>query len=324
MKYLIIFLFAATTCAIPLEEWNLFKAKYRKRYETKAEEQKRMKIFLKKKQMIEEHNENYKNGFETYHMTMNRFGDMTENELKEKANISYHKNNQCGVFIKSMRLKNIPDNVDWRQKGAVTPVQNQGNCWSSWAFSGIGSLEGQQFKKTNKLVQLSVQNLLDCSKAYGNLGCSGGRAAYAFNYIRDNGGVDLEEFYPYEGNDGSCRFKSAYVGAEDSGYTNIPRGDEDALEEAVASVGPIAVTVDGSQSSFAHYSGGVYYSENCSKELVNHSMLVVGYGVEKGQEYWLVKNSFGTDWGEAGYIKMAKNKNNNCGIASEGSYPLVQ
>ncbi|KAE8573494.1 procathepsin L isoform X2 [Halyomorpha halys] len=264
MKYLIIFLFAATTCAIPLEEWNLFKAKYRKRYETKAEEQKRMKIFLKKKQMIEEHNENYKNGFETYHMTMNRFGDM------------------------------------------------------------IGSLEGQQFKKTNKLVQLSVQNLLDCSKAYGNLGCSGGRAAYAFNYIRDNGGVDLEEFYPYEGNDGSCRFKSAYVGAEDSGYTNIPRGDEDALEEAVASVGPIAVTVDGSQSSFAHYSGGVYYSENCSKELVNHSMLVVGYGVEKGQEYWLVKNSFGTDWGEAGYIKMAKNKNNNCGIASEGSYPLVQ
>merc|ERR1712088_644745 len=164
---------------------------------------------------------------------------------------------------------------------------------------------------------------VDWRPQFGNNGCNGGLMDNAFRYIKANGGVDTESSYPYEGHEDDCHFKRRDVGETDKGFVDIPAGSERALKKAVATVGPVSVAIDASHESFQFYSHGVYDEPECDPEGLDHGVLVVGYGTYEGDDFWLVKNSWSEHWGLDGYIRMARNKDNQCGIASCASYPLV-
>ncbi len=295
---------------------------HQRNYNDDLEELNRYNIWQANKKIVEVHNA----GNHSFTLGMNQFAD-----LKNKEFVSMMNGYRSDLRSRSHSTKVFDydptgtktDTVDWRTKGYVTEIKNQGQCGSCWAFSTTGSLEGQTFKKSGKLVSLSEQNLVDCSGKYGNNGCKGGLMDNAFKYIKANDGIDTESSYPYRAHDERCTFKASDVGATDTGFVDIPHGNEDALMSAAGSVGPISVAIDASHSSFQLYKEGVYYERECSSSKLDHGVLVVGYGTESGGDYWIVKNSWGTRWGMEGYINMARNKNNNCGIATQASYPTV-
>jgi len=214
--------------------------------------------------------------------------------------------------------------VDWRTKGVVTPIKNQGDCGSCWSFSTTGSTEGAHALSTGNLVSLSEQNLMDCSTSYGNAGCDGGLMDYAFQYIIKNGGLDTEASYPYQGVNGNCHYTAANSGATLSAYTDVTSGSETALATAVLKQ-PVSVAIDASHTSFQLYTDGIYHDIFCSATKLDHGVLAVGFGTDttSSKNYWIVKNSWGTSWGQAGYIYMSKDRNNNCGIATSASYPTA-
>lgn len=334
---LIILAICASTQAISffdlvLEEWTTYKIEHKKSYDSKVEENLRMKIYMDNKRMIAQHNREYERGHVPYKLKMNKYGDLLRHEFVNQMNGFNKSINQQlraqklpigSTFIEPANVE-LPHTVDWRKDGAVTPVKDQGHCGSCWSFSSTGALEGQHFRQKGVLVSLSEQNLIDCSGSYGNNGCSGGLMDQAFQYIKDNKGLDTEKSYPYEEEDDKCRYNPRNSGASDVGFMDIPQGNERKLKAAVATVGPVSVAIDASHKSFQFYSEGVYYEPDCSSEDLDHGVLVVGYGTDdNGQDYWLVKNSWGDTWGDQGYIKIARNKDNHCGIATSASYPLV-
>jgi len=317
------------------EQWGSFKLAHKKKYASETEERFRMKIYMENAHKVAKHNQLYELGLVSYKLKVNKWADMLHHEfihtvngfnrtgVKENGEQVYNNVEEAITFISPANVK-LPDSVDWRDQDAVTPVKDQGHCGSCWSFSATGALEGQHFRKTGKLVSLSEQNLIDCSTKYGNNGCNGGLMDNAFKYIKDNHGLDTEDSYPYEAEDDKCRYSPRNSGATDRGFVDIPSGDEEKLMAAVATVGPISIAIDASHESFQLYSEGVYYDPQCSSEALDHGVLLVGYGTsEDGQDYWIVKNSWGSSWGDAGYVKMARNRDNNCGVATQASYPLV-
>ncbi|XP_013166127.1 PREDICTED: cathepsin L-like isoform X2 [Papilio xuthus] len=322
---------AVTFSDLVKEEWNAFKMEHNKNYDSEVEDNLRMKIYAENKHNIAVHNQKFARGEVSFRLKENKYADMLQHEFvltmngfNMTANSDLSGKGGRGVTFIPPANVNLPDHIDWREYGAVTEVKDQGRCGSCWSFSSTGALEGQHYRRTHSLVSLSEQNLIDCSTAYGNNGCHGGLMNNSFLYVKENGGIDTEDSYPYEATENKCRYNPSNAGAYDSGYVDIPAGDEGKLMAAVATVGPVSVAIDASQSSFQFYSDGVYFDENCSSSSLDHAVLVVGYGTdENGGDYWLVKNSWGRSWGDVGYIKMARNRDNHCGIASLASYPLV-
>jgi len=290
----------------------------KKTYASDSEYQYRLSVYKNNLDFIENHNRLNLG----YTLAMNKLGDLTREEITEifltpVMNVSQETANS----YQHDSLYALADQVDWRTKGVVTGVKNQGQCGSCWAFSTTGSVEGAWGIKKGTLVSLSEQNLVDCSSRYGNYGCNGGLMDNAFKYIIANKGIDTEASYKYTAKDGTCKFSSSNVGATISSYKDVGKS-ETALQSALQSIGPISVAIDASKSSFHFYSSGVYYEAACSSTRLDHGVLAVGYGTSTA-DYYIVKNSWGTDWGMQGYILMSRNRNNNCGIATMSSYPIV-
>ncbi|KAJ8290104.1 hypothetical protein GJAV_G00008750 [Gymnothorax javanicus] len=305
-------------------EWESWKTTHRKEYNGLGEEAIRRAVWEKNMLLIDAHNREYELGMHSYELGMNHLGDMTTEEVVEKMTglqvpLYWDTNN---TFSPDENRRKLPKAIDYRKLGYVTPVRNQGSCGSCWAFSSAGALEGQLMKTTGQLLSLSPQNLVDCVTE--NNGCGGGYMTNAFNYVKNNKGIDSEESYPYVGEDEQCAYNKSGKAGECRGYRVIPEGNEHALQVAVAKVGPVSVGIDASLYSFQFYKRGVYYDKNCNKDDINHAVLAVGYGVTgKGKKYWIIKNSWGEDWGNKGYIQMARNRNNFCGIANLASFPIM-
>ncbi|XP_053183333.1 cathepsin S-like [Scomber japonicus] len=302
------------------DHWDMWKKTNEKTYQDEVENTHRRGLWEKNLMLITMHNMEASMGLHSYELGMNFMGDMTQEEIHQFT----------GKLTPPTDLKrtpltfpnaNVSDTFDWREHGCVTRVKNQGSCGSCWAFATVGALEGQLAKTTGKLVDLSPQNLVDCSWEYGDHGCNGGWYTNAFNYIKDNG-IESEASYPYKGKEGQCHHNCNNNVATLIGYTCRPRGDEYEMKLAVFTTGPIAVAIDSNSHKFSFYKGGVYDNPMCTHNMT-HAVVVVGYGTENGKDYWLVKNSWGTGYGEAGYIKMSRNKNNQCGIALYPCYPIM-
>ncbi|XP_067655581.1 cathepsin L-like [Haliotis asinina] len=322
-RFVVVTVLAAVAVTADLnKEWDIFKSIYNKEYPTKADEANRHMVWLNNVKYIQTHNLEADRGLHSYRLGINEYADLTTEEFVKQMNGLRMTNTTGGSTFQPTSVVEIPAEVDWRAKGYVTEVKNQLRCGSCWAFSATGSLEGQHFRKTGRLVSLSEQNLVDCSWDQGNNGCDGGVVQRAYRYIMVNQGIDTEASYPYEAREGLCRFTTANIGATDVGYMNIDKDSEADLQYAVAMVGPVSVAIDASRRTFHLYKSGVYDDPFCSTT-INHAVLAVGYGTSDGLEYWLAKNSWGDSWGDNGYVKMSRNKDNQCGIATQACFPLV-
>ena len=264
----------------------------------------------------------------TWWLNVNAFTDMTRTEFATRyVNGGYRNTSRERRVNWQLALqprKALPTSVDWRTAGAVTPVKDQGQCGSCWAFSTIGATESAWFLSNKTLVSLSEQQLVDCSSAEGNQGCNGGLMDYGFQYIIDNKGVTTEAAYPYTAQDGTCVAKGKPVAARLSGFKDVPTNSEAALMTAVSQQ-PVSVAVEADQAVFQMYGGGVM-TKACGTNL-DHGVLLVGYGTTGGVDYWLVKNSWGAAWGDKGYIMLGRGAKygnpGQCGIQMDPSYPVV-
>jgi len=303
------------------EHWKAYKVRFNKDY-SRDDEQARRLFWEENVHRITRHNLRADLGLHSYRLGLNKYADMTNEEFRARMNGAHF--NATSVHVHKHVRHLLPKSVDWRTKGYVTEVKDQAQCGSCWAFSATGSVEGAHFKKTNKLVSLSEQNLVDCSSAEGNMGCGGGWMDQAFDYIIKNKGIDTESSYPYTAQDGTCNFNSNSIGATITSYTDVKGGDEDDLTKSIASAGPVSVAIDASAYTFQLYKDGVYDEESCSSTLLDHGVLAVGYDTTSdGKDYYIVKNSWGASWGQSGYIWMSRNKDNQCGIATKASYPIA-
>jgi len=289
-----------------------------KKYSHDNEYQYRLSVYRSNLQFIEEHNR--KNlGFT---VAMNKFGDLTLQEFKAiyltlNVNVSDQEVTDTMYYPPP-----TADDVDWRTKGAVTGVKDQGQCGSCWAFSSTGSIEGAYFLAKGQLVSASEQQLVDCSGSYGNYGCDGGLMDSAFDYIiKSSKGLEGESDYPYTARDGSCKFDAGKIKTTITGRKSVAKGNENDLQSSIMKQ-PVSVAIDAGHSSFQFYHSGVYNEPACSATQLDHGVLAVGYGTSSSP-YYIVKNSWGTSWGAQGYILMTRNKNNQCGIATMSSYPVA-
>jgi len=252
---------------------------------------------------------------------LNKFADLTSAEFKILYN-GYRPELRRGerkTTLADLRVGAYPSgSLDWVSKGAVTGVKDQGQCGSCWAFSSTGSIEGAVFLKHGHLTSLSEQQLVDCSTAQGNAGCNGGLMDSAFKYVQTNG-LCTESAYPYTAKNGVCHATSCSSSADSkiTGYKDVTHTE--ASLGAAVDITPVSVAIEADQSGFQLYKSGVFCG-TCGTAL-DHGVLAVGYGDEGTTAYWKVKNSWGTSWGEQGYIRMCRNSN-KCGISNEPSYPL--
>jgi C1A family cysteine protease len=300
-----------------------FVSKYHRTYGTKEEYNFRLQEFAKNYNQMMHHNM-MNSATDGYHMGINNFADMTEAEYNMMLGFKKNHNKKHFTTFKMM-TDAAPASVDWRSKNAVTPVKNQGSCGSCWAFSATGSMEGAYAIKTGQLTSFSEQQLVDCSTAQGNMGCNGGLMDYAFTYLESNA-IETEASYPYTGRDGKCTYETSKGVDVVVSFTDVPANDPAQLQAAAAQQ-PVSVAIEADRMVFQMYTGGIIKSTQCGTNL-DHGVLVVGYGTDAGQDYWLLKNSWGPSWGEQGFFRIARDMTTKgpgiCGLQQQASYPIAK
>merc|ERR1719454_986685 len=345
MKLLLAVAFVGFAAAAPLGEseyqslWTQFKQDFTKSYALAEEHDARYLTFKTNVDFIMSHDERAdEHGFT---VGINQFADMTRQEFK-KTMLTYQAERKQANPIKVFDTTNLADSVDWTTKGAVTPVKNQGQCGSCWAFSTTGSTEGAYQIATGKLLSFSEQELVDCAGSYGNQGCNGGLMDNGFKYLEAKGDA-LESKYAYTAKTGTCSSQKSADPALAKGsvtsFNDVPSDSASQMEAAVAQQ-PVSVAIEADQSGFQFYKSGVF-SGTCGTNL-DHGVLVVGYGTDSGKDYWKVKNSWGTTWGDGGYIRLVRNSkttnttsrkllgggggggaSGECGLLKQPSYPVI-
>jgi len=321
-------LVVATVALKPLREeeheflFTKWAQQHGKTYTSPQETIHRYNIFKSNMDTIRAHNAAKK----SHTLAMNRYGDLTNAEFKAQFNGFVPIDNSFLREKNTAQLptSNLPKEIDWTTSGKVTPVKDQGQCGSCWAFSSTGSLEASYAISNNvsgsDLISLSEQQLVDCSTAQGNQGCNGGLMDQAFQYVISNKGLGSESDYPYKAVDGTCQSVTSQICI--TGYTDVTVNSEDALQAAVAKQ-PVSVAVDASGLDWQFYSSGVM-SDACGTQL-DHGVLAVGYGTVGGVDYWKVKNSWAATWGMEGYVLLKRGTGTGnpgeCGITMAASYP---
>jgi len=322
---------AAAVIAAPLaereyeSEFARFIEAHQRKYDSADEFFKRYNIFKANLDIVRDHAT--KNA--TYTLAINKFADLTLNEFRALYN-KYDPRVDAPTCMTSTGVASeaLPASVDWRTKGAVTPVKDQGQCGSCWSFSTTGAIEGAVFLKTGKLTSLSEQELVDCAQSTGNQGCSGGLMQNAFTWVVENKGLCTEAAYPYTATDGTCTKSRCASASTISGCSNVDVNNEVALQTALVQQ-PISVAVDAATAAWQLYSSGVMPASSCggADPQLDHGVLAVGYGTQNGKNYWIVKNSWGAGWGQSGYVFLARGSSTNtpgtCGINMSPSYPVV-
>ena len=292
-----------------------YLAKYGKSYGTKEEFQFRFEQYKRNVEMMALHNTN---GDNTFTLAPNKFADYTPSEYRRL--LGYKRGSKANAKYATFDLSAIPDAIDWRSKGGVTPVKDQGQCGSCWAFSSTGALEGRDFAANGVLNSYSEQQLVDCDLDQ-NEGCNGGDMGLAFQYAAKNP-LETEGDYPYKGVDQSCKYDAKKAKSNNKDAVNVKPNSAADLKAAIAE-GPVSVAIEADTLVFQFYSGGILNSKSCGTNL-DHGVLAVGYGTQGGKDFYIVKNSWGASWGENGYLKIAVVDGAGiCGIQMEPVYPSV-
>jgi C1A family cysteine protease len=306
--------------------WSSFKTAHGKTYHH-SEDSARMAAFRATHDAIEAHNARFNAGLESFHMAHNEFSDMTPEEIQNRMGVIVPHDveaQRCNAtkHVSSGALS-APASFDLRTVGGITAVKNQGSCGSCYSFSASGALESAHFIRSKQQVDVSEQNIVDCTYqgAYGNNGCGGGWMWNAYKYIKDKNGINCQADYRYEGRVGSCRHNHGRKAMSVTGHVIINKGDENAIKEAVCKNGAVSIAYNAGTQAHSSYNGGILDVANCGNT-PTHATLVVGYGTENGRDYWIIKNSWGPGWGEKGYFRMARGKN-MCGIGDWASYPIA-
>ncbi|CAL0304843.1 unnamed protein product [Lupinus luteus] len=291
------------------EQWM---SQYQRSYTNDTEKEKRFQIFKENLEYIEK----FSNANNNYKLGLNQFSDLTTDEfLASYTGLNISRQTSFSSKVVSLNIYHIPASIDWRLKGAVTKVKNQQGCQSCWAFSAVAAVEGFLKIKTGNLISLSEQQLVDCT----SFGCIGGLIHDAYKYMIH--GTDSETDYPYKAVGGTCQHDKKPSG-HINGYIDVPPYDEEQLLRAVSRQ-PVAVAI-AVNDNFKSYKEGIFKGP-CGTFL-NHAVTVVGYGTSAaGTRYWLVKNSWGENWGEGGYMRLQRavdDPQGLCGIARKASYPI--
>ncbi|KAH8372731.1 hypothetical protein KR009_004051, partial [Drosophila setifemur] len=311
-----------------VQNFGDFLAQSGKNYASAAQKQIAEGAFAASKQLVDSGNAAFAAGVSTFKLAVNAFSDLTHSEFLSqltgrKRSAEGDAKSAASHRPVSVPHEQIPDAIDWRLKGGVTPVKFQGTCGSCWAFATTGSIEGQTFRATGSLPNLSEQNLVDCGPRFFALnGCDGGLQEYAMAFItEEQKGISLANSYKYVDHKDTCKYDAGTSGAHITGVATIPPQDEELLKKVVGTLGPVACSIYGTET-LKNYEAGIYSDEACNGEEPNHSILVVGYGSEDGKDYWIIKNSWSENWGEEGYFRLVRGKN-FCNIASECAYPVI-